>query len=233
MFKNKNDCEALLKRFRILTRKSLDMTDKELNDVLDNIRQDREMFSYTLYNYLLSYDSKYFKENKAINNNVMELYTSVAVADDETEKIKTTSDLKTFTENFKKYFVDSKKRIRITRLKQYFSVNGLFEQSSVRTFKFNLSVTLDKCVSVSKDKNKDITIKSDEAYEVLYNQYFIVEEGDPKEESKDPNNTPTDPNKIEEDPGNEIVDENSTETTKDSTKTKEDPNKTSALFIKL
>jgi hypothetical protein len=184
------------------------------------------MFSYTLYNYLLSYDSKYFKENKAINNNVMELYTSVAVADDETEKIKTTSDLKTFTENFKKYFVDSKKRIRITRLKQYFSVNGLFEQSSVRTFKFNLSVTLDKCVSVSKDKNKDITIKSDEAYEVLYHQYFIVEEGDPKKESedpnnttKDPNNTTKDPNKIEEDPGNEIVDE--------------DPNKTSVSFIKL
>ena len=232
MFKNKNDCEALLKRFRILTRKSLDMTDKELNDVLDNIRQDREMFSYTLYNYLLSYDSKYFKENKAINNKVMELYNSVAVADDETEKIKTTSNLKTFTENFKKYFVDNKKRIRITRLKQYFSVNGLFEQSSVRTFKFNLSVTLDKYVSISKDKNKEITIKSDEAYEVLYNQYFIVEEENSDKKSEGKENTPTenptstDPNKIEEDPGNEIVDENSTET-------KENPDKTPASFIKL
>ena len=226
LFKNKNDCEALLKRFRILTRKSLDMTNKDLNDVLDKIRQNREMFNHTLYNYLLnSCDSSYYIENKRTENEVMKLYKSVAVADDETEKIKTTSDLKTFTENFKKYFVDKNKRIRITKLKQYFAVNGLFEQSSVRTFKFNLRVTLGKYVSVSEDKNKEIRIKSDEAYEVLYNQYFIVEEEDPKEENTT-SLTTKDPNKIEEDPGNEIVDENITQT-------KEDPAKTQVSFIVL
>lgn len=198
MFKNKNDCEALLKRFKILTRKSLDMTDKDLNDILDNIHQNREMFNHTLYNYLLSFDSTYFKQNKRIQNEVMKLYSSVSVADDETEKIKTTSDLKTFTENFKKHFVDKMNRIRIKKLKDYFAVNGLFEQSSTRTFKYHLRVTLGKYVSVSNDKNKTIIIKSDEAYELLYKQYFIFEEEeDPKE----------DPNKIKEDFDNEIVEE--------------------------
>lgn len=200
MFKNKNDCEALLKRFRILIRKSLDMKNKDLNDVLDRINQDREMFSYALYNYLLSYDSTYFKENKAINNKVMELYDSVAVTDDETEKIRTTSDLETFKTNFKFWFVDSKNRIKIRTLKQYFTNNGLFLKSNTTTLKQNLAILLDGYVTVSSDKNKAVTINSEtenDAYKILYEQYYVYEEPRPKDEKQEDKDEPDKTTEIE------------------------------------
>lgn len=183
MFKNKNDCEALLKRFRILTRKSLPMTNKDLNDTLDQISKNREMFSYTLYNYLINFDSKYFKENKNTLNKVMETYNTASFPDNETEKIKTSSNIETFKTNFKKYFIDSKNRIKIRTLKTYLTNNNVLLKSNTSTLKQNLIILLDGTIDVSEDKNKDITIKSDKAYELIYNQYYIYEEKDPEENS--------------------------------------------------
>lgn len=181
MFKNKNDCDALLKRFRILTRKSLDMSDKNLINVLDQIKQQREMFSYSLYQYLLNYDSSYFKENRNELNNVMEKYKEGAIKDNETEKIKTNSDLETFTNNFKTNFIDSKKRIKIRSLKLYFTENKILLKSNTSTLKQHLIIILDNTIKVSQDKNRDLTIVKNEAYQILYNQYFIYEEPNPED----------------------------------------------------
>ncbi len=186
MFKNKNDCEALLKRFRILTRKSLPMSDKDLNNTLDQIKQQREMFSYTLYQYLTNFDSTYFKENKNKLNHIMEIYNEVSIEDNETEKIKTSSDLETFTTNFKKYFVDSKNRIRIKSLKAYFTENNILLQSKLSTLRQNLRTILDGTITV-KTYNKSIEfyIKSDEAYKILYEQYYIYEEPNDDKDNDD------------------------------------------------
>ena len=181
MFKNKNDCEALLKRFRILTRKSLPMSDKDLIDTLDQIKQQREMFSYTFYNYLINLDSSYFKENRNKLNKVMETYNIASVSDNEIEKIKTSSELETFIENFKNHFVDSKKRIKIRTLKTYFTENNVLLKSNSSTLKQNLIILLDDTISVSEGKSKDITIKSDKAYELIYNQYYTFEEPNPED----------------------------------------------------
>lgn len=183
MFKNKNDCDALLKRFRILTRKSLDMSNKELNDLLDTIRENRELFSYSLYQYLLNYDSSYFNQNRNELNNVMKKYKEGAIKDNETEKIKTNSDLETFTNNFKSNFTDSNKRIKIRSLKLYFTENKILLKSNTSTLKQHLIIILDNTIKVSQDKNRDLIIVKDEAYQILYNQYFIYEEPNP--ENKD------------------------------------------------
>lgn len=181
MFKNKNDCEALLKRFRILTRKSLPMADKDLNNTLDQIKEQREMFGYTLYNYLINFDSSYFKENRNTLNKVMETYNIASVVDNETEKIKTSSDFETFKTNFIKNFIDSRNRIKIRTLKTYLTENNILLKSNSSTLKQNLIILLDDTITVSDDKNKDITIKSDNAYELIYKQYYTFEEKDPEE----------------------------------------------------
>ena len=191
MFKNKNDCEALLKRFRILTRKSLNMKDKDLNNTLDQIKQQREMFSYILYNYLVNYDSTFFKENRNELNKIMTTYENASFPDNETEKIKTDSDFETFKTRFKYYFVDSNNRIKIRTLKTYFTKNNILLKSNSSTLKQNLIILLGDTITVSRDKNKDIKINKDEedkAYDLIYKQYYIVEEKDPEDNNNDNNN---------------------------------------------
>ena len=170
MFKNYNDCVSLLKRFRIITRQSIKMTD-EVNQTLDFIKENKAMFSYFLKEYLINdIKSDYFKQHKNEYNDVMNLYVSATSYSNETNKISVDFSLEEFTQTVKDEYVDTKNRLRLTKFYEYLVGLKAINKINVRTFKQNLIILLDGHITVL---NNGKTIKLDEeSYKIIYDQYF-------------------------------------------------------------
>ena len=184
MFKNYNDCVSLLKRFRIITRQSIGMTD-EVNQTLDFIKENKAMFCYFLKEYLINdIKSDYFKQHKNEYNDVMKLYVSATSYSNETNKISVDFTLEDFTNVVKKEYVDKQKRLRLTKFYEYLVGLKAINKINVRTFKQNLIILLDGYVKISTD-GKHMKI-DEEAYKIIYDQYFEYkdEECEDEEDSK-------------------------------------------------
>lgn len=182
MFKNYNDCVSLLKRFRIITRQSIKMTE-EVNQTLDFIKENKQMFSYFLKEYLINdVKSDYFKQHKNEYNDVMNLYVSATSYSNETNKISVKFSLEEFINTVKTEYVDTKNRLRLTKFYEYLVELKAINKINVRTFKQNIIILLNEHVKIL---NNGKTIKLDEeAYKIIYDQYF---EFDDEEDEKNEN----------------------------------------------
>lgn len=170
MFKNYNDCISLLKRFRIITRQSIKMTE-EVNQTLDFIKENKAMFSYFLKEYLINdVKSDYFKQHKNEYNDVMNLYVSATSYSNETNKISVDFSLEEFTQTVNTDYVDSKKRLRLTKFYEYLVGLKAINKINVRTFKQNLIILLDEHIKLDKDM-KHMKL-DEESYKIIYDQYF-------------------------------------------------------------
>lgn len=187
LFKNKNDCEALLKRFKILTRVSLDMSDVRLNEILDLFKQSEEkhFYRYILYKHIKEIITpKYFNEHKRDEAKIEELYKLSASEERRNNRIPTTTPLKDWVVEFKANYVDKQKRFGIVKFVNYLKRYEVYKNMTDDTFKQIITTMLlendDKTGIRLKDKRLYFNKATDEAYKMIYEQFY--EYNEPEEE---------------------------------------------------
>ena len=125
---NKNNCETILKRFKIMTRQSLNMNDEQLNYILDEFKQskDKALLKYCLYKYIKDNTSKqdyisirYFNYYKEQLNHIEKIYMDSAVSTNTTERIETHSNLNEWIKDFKENYLDKNNVLRLKSFTDY------------------------------------------------------------------------------------------------------------------
>lgn len=185
IFSNKNDCEALLKRFRILTRKSVEWTD-ETKETITKISKNKRIFGYLLKEHLINeIKGDYFDEHFKDINDISLTYKELSTSDSETNKVSSIFKLTGYIEHFKGSFLTPKtNKIKITPLYNELITDKAIEKIKTKELKKCLIALLQEnkrndLITVSEDKNKDIFIKSEKENEVItliYNQYYETNE---------------------------------------------------------
>lgn len=127
LFYNKQDCEALLKRFKVLTRKSLDMTDPFIKQTLDKFgwerqsKNERSAAEYAFYIYLKESEElnefiDFYHSNKLTLNHVEELYQQTSIDDKTTDKCSIIISPDDYVNMFKTNYVNQRKIINKTKI---------------------------------------------------------------------------------------------------------------------
>lgn len=184
MFKDHNDAEGLLKRFRIIIRKSITIT-KEVATLLDDMTEHNNIYQYFLRDYLINtVTDKYFKEHKDEYNSIMKKY--LATSSDKTTLDKATINLTLsgFIENFHENYMDKDKRLKLNKFREYLIKAGVLKLANAKTLKQKLMLILtegedldeDNKLIKLNDNGKVIVIKDDKAIEIIYNTYFEFDE---------------------------------------------------------
>lgn len=198
MMYNKNNCETLLKRFKIMTRQSLNMNDKQLNYILDEFKQnkDKTLLKYCLYKYIKDNTSKqdyisigYFNYHKNELNHIEEIYMKSATANKTTERIETYLDLNKWIDMFKSNYLDKKNRLRLKAFTDYLVSQKVFKEMKTQTLKQLLTTLLleDKTTKIKlSDDNKVFIFTKAETkdYEKIYNQFYQYVEIEENEQPK-------------------------------------------------
>ena len=198
MMYNKNNCETLLKRFKIMTRQSLNMNDKQLNYILDEFKQnkDKALLKYCLYKYIKDNTSKqdyisigYFNYHKNELNHIEEIYMKSATANKTTERIETYLDLNKWIDMFKSNYLDKKNRLRLKAFTDYLVSQKVFKEMKTQTLKQLLTTLLleDKTTKIKlSDDNKVFIFTKAETkdYEKIYNQFYQYVEIEENEQPK-------------------------------------------------
>lgn len=190
LFYNKSDCEALIKRFRIINRKSININDKFVSSVLDkfgmekNTKINKAIHEYALYMYLLNSDKaqeyyKYFEENKRVENEYEEILKAAAVETNETDKITTNETVDEYIENFKIRYM-RKNTGGKNGYTKYVKLNDLIEglMNKVKAYK---DVKNQKTIKQQLIANEFISIDGknyvciDKQIKMFYDAYYYYE----------------------------------------------------------
>ena len=179
LFNNKLDCEALLKRFKIIQRKSLKSEyfnkGHELNELLDYIKGNT-MFKYALYKYILNYGDDYYYKYKNVYNHIEELYNSSSNEENTNDKLQTKLNFNDWIDEFKRCYINPKNnRLILSRL-----LNSL---SSLKSYKEMQQKTLKTIIIrlLTEVNNGSVKISNDgiimtkatlEDYNKLYNYFY-------------------------------------------------------------
>ena len=198
LFYNKNDCEALLKRFKVLERKSINMKDSHVNLILDqfghlhNTQTNEILHAHAFYLYLMSDEAKqyydYYNSNKDNENEIEQLYIKSAVESNDNDTIITHYDQQAFIDDFKNRFYDDKKRIKIKSLLTELMTN-IKEYKDIKkpdTIKHKLLTTRMITYEESTKKYK----MDDNQIILFYNQYYTYEALDKSEMNVQMNQQP-------------------------------------------
>lgn len=170
-----SNAEPLAKRFRICTRKSINIHDKNISSILDKVNPDNIMACYTLYKYLYNNNDliNYFNDHRDDIDPTTQIYLSSAInKSDSVEKIITNYDFEAFKDWFKSSFVSSSShQIKIKELTKYFSIQTNNQKLQSKYFKAEL-IRNQFCTAL-----KDGHIKiSDDQMKLLYDYYFEYDE---------------------------------------------------------
>lgn len=180
IFNNENDCGALLKRFRILTRLSVKWTE-EHKKLIQTISQNKKLYGYLLKEHLINeIKPDYFNEHFKDTNDIMKTYKEQSMPDSETNKTSNDDSLKYFINNFEEKYCGPSRKIKITALYNYLVEKKAIEKIKSKVLKQCLITLLqeekrDNLITVSTDKNKDIFINDKMVKCVaglIYKQYF-------------------------------------------------------------
>lgn len=182
LFDKKIDCEALLKRFKILTRKSLNMKDKRLNEILDEFKKsaNKELLRHQLYLTLLNsdYNNTYFNKHYKDINKVEKAYSLNATPDIIRDKKEINLEFgDKFIEWFKKSFIQkSTNRLQIIQLLNYIKTIKSYSSMNQTTFKNRIQLILDvpnsETIKLNKDNRLIFTKATNEDYLKIYNYFF-------------------------------------------------------------
>ena len=183
ILKNSNDCETIFKRCRVIEKKPIKKDQKNIQ-LLKTISKNIKIYSFRFCEYLKTQCSEYktyFNDNFDKFNKIMERLINATSNENEMNKVLINQSLKEFTDEFQKEYMDiEKKRLKITKLRDRFYELKVFGKINLKTFKQYLIMLLteeDGLISISDDKNKDITIKNDKVYQIIYNKYFEYDDG--------------------------------------------------------
>ena len=185
MFKDYNDSKGLLKRFRIITRKSIEIDDN-VNKLIDELKGvNNHIYQYLLRDYLINNNDlfEYFNEHKNDYNDIMKLYLDSSSLSTTMNKKSTSTTLEDFENDFKNDYLDNKNKLKLNKFRNYLIQEKVINLEHSKTLKQNLMILLNEhkkdLVSISNDKNKEIIFKKDslkEAIELIYNTYFEYDE---------------------------------------------------------
>lgn len=192
LFYNKNDCEALLKRFKVIERKTINMTSSQVNKILDEFGHMRNTYinellhSHMFYLYLIGEIENektfseecfnYFMNHKDDENKIENIYRTSSVNVNDTDTIITNYNLPQFINNFKTNYVDSKKRLKIKALIEMLMYN-------IKEYKeYKKPDTVKHCLIVNQLITYDENIKkytmTDDQIQNFYFKYYTYEEPD-------------------------------------------------------
>lgn len=191
LFYNKNDCEALLKRFKVLERRTINMKDSHVNQILDqfghlhNTQTNEILHAHAFYLYLMSDEAKqyydYYNSNKDKDNEIEQLYIKSAVESNDNDTIITHYDQQAFIDDFKNrfYLEKNKQRIKIKSLLTELMTNikEFKEIKKPDTIKHKLLTTR---MITYEESTKKYTM-NDEQIILFYNQYYTYEPFDRSE----------------------------------------------------
>lgn len=182
---NKNNCETILKRFKIMTRQSLNMNDEQLNYILDEFKQskDKALLKYCLYKYIKDNTSKqdyisirYFNYYKEQLNHIEKIYMDSAVSTNTTERIETHSNLNDWIKDFKENYLDKNNVLRLKAFTDYLIYQKIFKEMKTQTLKQLLTTLLleDKTSGIKLNSKGSLVFTSakQEDYEKIYNQFY-------------------------------------------------------------
>lgn len=194
---NKNNCETILKRFKIMTRQSLNMNDEQLNYILDEFKQskDKALLKYCLYKYIKDNTSKqnyisirYFNYYKEQLNHIEKIYMDSAVSTNTTERIETHSNLNEWIKDFKENYLDKNNVLRLKAFTDYLIYQKIFKEMKTQTLKQLLTTLLleDKTSGIKLNGKGSLvfTNAKQEDYEKIYNQFYQYVELEKTEEPK-------------------------------------------------
>lgn len=194
MFKDYNDAKGLLKRFRIITRKSIEMND-EINDLIEELKQHNNIYQYLLKEYLINeITSEYFIKHKNEYNDIMKLYLDSSSPKTTMNKKSTNESLNEYIDKFKSEYLDNINRLKLNKFRQDLICDKVISLEHSKTLKQNLIILLsesdvinktkedEKLIKVDKD-DKHIFILQNKAIELIYNTYYEFD-GD-EEDKKD------------------------------------------------
>lgn len=194
---NKNNCETILKRFKIMTRQSLNMNDEQLNYILDEFKQskDKALLKYCLYKYIKDNTSKqdyisirYFNYYKEQLNHIEQIYMDSAVSTNTTERIETHSNLNEWIKDFKENYLDKNNVLRLKAFTDYLIYQKIFKEMKTQTLKQLLTTLLleDKTSGIKLNGKGSLvfTNAKQEDYEKIYNQFYQYVELEKTEEPK-------------------------------------------------
>lgn len=179
MFKDHNDAEGLLKRFRIIVRKSIEIN-KEISELLDDMTEHNNIYQYFLRDYLINeVTPTYFKEHKDEYNSIMKKYLTTSSDKTTLDKTTTTLTLEQFIKQFHNEYMDKNNRLKLDKFRKYLIAQGVLKLAHAKTLKQKLSLLLtegedlENATLIKFDKdNKHIVIKDDKAIEIIYDTYF-------------------------------------------------------------
>lgn len=182
---NKNNCETILKRFKIMTRQSLNMNDEQLNYILDEFKQskDKALLKYCLYKYIKDNTSKqdyisirYFNYYKEQLNHIEKIYMDSAVSTNTTERIETHLNLNEWIKDFKENYLDKNNVLRLKAFTDYLIYQKIFKEMKTQTLK-QLLITLlleDETTGIKLNGKGSLLFTNAKQgdYEKIYNQFY-------------------------------------------------------------
>lgn len=182
MFKDFNDAKGLLKRFRIITRKTIIMTEK-INKLIDEIVEHNDIYQYLLKEYLINEKRRdYFDEHRNEYNDIMHLYEDSSSTKSTMNKKSTTDTCEDFIKDFTSNYIDNKGRLKLNKFRDKLIKDKVINIEHAKTLKQNLIILLSEDKTINKEKqalinvssdNKQITIlNKEEAIKIIYDAYY-------------------------------------------------------------
>lgn len=192
MFKDYNDAKGLLKRFRIITRKSIEMNE-EINELIEELKQHNNIYQYLLKEHLINkITSEYFINHKNEYNDIMKLYLDSSSPKTTMNKKSTNESLDEYIAKFKSEYLDNKHRLKLNKFRQELINDKVITLEHSKTLKQNLIILLSESNKINKTKelikveDKHIKfISEDEAIKLIYNIYYEYDEDNEEDEKKD------------------------------------------------
>lgn len=170
----KEDCDAILKRFKIFERKSIQ---SRPNSTLDNVMgDDNDLYVYDILMYIKNecdeYISYYYLHLEN-SNNVEQRYSKSAIPEQTQCKILIRLNMEEFVDYFKTVFLDTKKRFRIASFLKY------LQNLSDGEYKPNQKTMSQEMIYnelISKDNDGKHYRVSEEQMKKIYDEFFEYED---------------------------------------------------------
>lgn len=206
MFKDYNDAKGLLKRFRIITRKSIKMDDETTN-LIEELKQHNDIYQYLLKEHLINkITNKYFIEHKDKYNDIMDLYLKSSSPKTTMNKKSTNESKDEYIARFKENFLDTQHRLKLNKFREDLIKDKVLTLEHAKTLKQYLIMLLSESDVINKTKEdeklikldivdktkedeklteanvKHIKILQDKAIEIIYDTYYEYDEDNTDED---------------------------------------------------
>ena len=193
LFYNKNDCEALIKRFKIIQRKSLsNETLRDNKSLLDEF-SNNEVLKYMFMLYVKNYDMNVFYDYKDVYNNVELLYINSSCEENEVDKLQIDIAFDEWLDMFKANYQNKNNYLIVSKFLERLGKNETFKNMKQKTFKAMIIRLLmeenNEGVKIDSNGHIVMTRATRDDYMKIYKHFYIYVENDLKtEENKEVDN---------------------------------------------